>query len=169
MQGRFSAWQYLTFFDVHFQGTASRFVQFTIPQIISSLNCHLIRWEPSLTLSTNLCGSKICAFSSVHQFPTLLSLIDVFDHCLRSCNTIFENSLAVVEKYFTRISEQKYSHKTMLDLFNQFSKEDEIQPKSYVIPRNLLSKWMAGGELNIIIFLFRFIAIMFLYIQLSLH
>lgn len=129
----------------------------------------MIRWEPSLTLSTNLCGSKICAFSSVHQFPTLLSLIDVFDHCLRSCNTIFENSLAVVEKYFTRISEQKYSHKTMLDLFNQFSKEDEIQPKSYVIPRNLLSKWMAGGELNVIIFLFRFIAIMFLYIQLSLH
>lgn len=57
----------------------------------------------------------------------------------------------------------------MLDLFNQFSKEDEIQPKSYVIPRNLLSKWMAGGELNVIIFLFRFIAIMFLYIQLSLH
>jgi len=62
-----------------------------------------------------------------------VSLADVMDEMLAREGK--PTSLEIVEHYYTRLREQRYCHKTLLEVFNEISSSQHV-------PKWLLSNWM---------------------------
>jgi hypothetical protein len=121
------------------QGTAQRSIQFCVsPSAFTGPNNRLIVWEEKVPSNQPHWISK--SISS----PTAISFTDIFDECLRTAKCGFEGQHDIVDFYYSRLSEKKYSYKSLFELFGQISggNHSQIQDRTHIVPRNILNKWM---------------------------
>lgn len=71
-----------------------------------------------------------------NQIPNFFYFIDILDEMLRKDKG--KNALDIIQHYYSCLTEQRYCHKTILDIFNQISSSN-----NGFVAKNLLSKWMA--------------------------
>ncbi|CAK5085300.1 unnamed protein product [Meloidogyne enterolobii] len=121
--------------------TAQRFIQFCIPQIIHiGSNVRLIECpQISITKMTNSSSSD-----------NFVIFGDILNEMLQEEKSLLTSS-NIVEYYYGRLAEQRYSHKNLHELFNNISNggggTDLLMDSSsnnnlIIVKRDLLSKWM---------------------------
>uniref|UniRef100_A0A183C2W8 FATC domain-containing protein n=1 Tax=Globodera pallida TaxID=36090 RepID=A0A183C2W8_GLOPA len=149
--------------------TARRFVQFALPHILyTGANCRLLRCCPLAGLS-----SRHQNANADHSAQNFAVFTDIMSEMLNNNNggnnggggtdcaneengTLALSPLAVIDQYYGRLAEQRYSHKTIHELFNQIcGMKSEVgtgggdqhhHPSStsslITVPKDLLSRWM---------------------------
>uniref|UniRef100_A0A914HGT5 Non-specific serine/threonine protein kinase n=1 Tax=Globodera rostochiensis TaxID=31243 RepID=A0A914HGT5_GLORO len=143
--------------------TARRFVQFALPHILYiGANCRLLRCCPLAGLSSRHQNAN--ADHSAQNFAVFTDIMSEMlnnngsgtDYAIEENGTLSLSPLAVIDQYYGRLAEQRYSHKTIHELFNQIcgmkseagtgGGDQHHHPSSasslITVQKDLLSRWM---------------------------
>uniref|UniRef100_A0A915D3U7 PI3K/PI4K catalytic domain-containing protein n=1 Tax=Ditylenchus dipsaci TaxID=166011 RepID=A0A915D3U7_9BILA len=121
------------------RGTCQRLIQFAIPQVLQTgTNFRLTECSPMAGTSTQLQGN-----SGEQPLPCAHNFIDIFDEMLAK-ETSCKSAREIVDHYYSRLMEQRYCHKTLLNIFNEISVETTNGAEAKCVPKNLLTKWITA-------------------------
>ncbi|KAL3102749.1 hypothetical protein niasHS_001311 [Heterodera schachtii] len=147
------------------RNTARRFVQFALPHVLfTGSNCRLLRCCPLAGLSSRQQNAN--SDHSAHNFALFTDILSDMINAGRSadpaavgtdCEIVPLSPLTVIDQYYERLAEQRYSHKTIHELFNQIcgtktetaavvagsEQQHSHRPSLVTVPKDLLSRWMA--------------------------
>ena len=118
--------------------------------IFTGSNCRLMECGQMAGISAYFQTEfKLARSSRTHStIPNFVSMIDLLNEMLTSQNCGFANQLSVIDTYYSRLAEQRYSHKSIFDSFNQMlcdhSSSKTDQKTKAALHKNLLTKWMTN-------------------------
>ncbi|KAL3101700.1 hypothetical protein niasHT_024833 [Heterodera trifolii] len=175
------------------RNTARRFVQFALPHVLfTGSNCRLLRCCSLAGLSSRQQNAN--SDHSAHNFALFTDILSDMINAGRSadsaavgtdCEIVPLSPLTVIDQYYERLAEQRYSHKTIHELFNQIcgtktetaavvagAEQQHSHRQSLVtVPKDLLSRWMAQcyGDATTLWMVRKKLAIQFALLGLSEH